>query len=451
MKRQWKKSRWVHIFRKNGECAFFNAKNLKTLYGDRDSLSVLNSFSKPIAMPKVLSKYKNKQEAEKIVRQFIKAGFLVSRTKDEAKSLKNEIQNLVKEKRKALGKEMRLNAFRMVLTEKCNMRCSYCFVQRDCSLLREMNLKTMLKALDLLVSLNKNKDIEVQFFGGEPLLKFDMIQKAVKYLSQCLEKGAIKSVYYGVTINGTLLNKQIASFFARNNFLVSLSVDGWEEINDLNRKFASGRGSFEKIVKAFYLLKGVGCETGLLLTPNQDNISVLAKICEYFIREFDCKFITINTPQSVDGSWGIKGKIFSNQIKKTFEIAKKYDAVINSFGSRIIFALDTLRPQILACSQFGQNYTATVTPGGKISPCIIAWQLGGYMASINNFSYKGSFRKWKIYKPLALEDCLNCEAISFCGGPCPLELYQAKENQNRIDRERCKFFKDAIRWAVWVQ
>jgi len=451
MENTYKVSKWVKFFQKGKKWAVFNAVTLVTYYSDDDGVELLKSFLTPKSVSKVLIKYKNDPKVKKLIDQYIEGGCLVDSKEKEAENYKEKIKAVVREKEESFGKKTRLNSFRIVLTEKCNLRCSYCFVQRDVSKLRDMDETTLIKALDLLIKLNGKKDVEVQFFGGEPLIKFDLIQKAVKYLDKKIEEGKLGNVFYGITINGTLLTKEIAKFMAKKNFLVSLSIDGWKEIHDKNRKSAGGVGSFDMVIKALDLLSEAGCETGLLITPNNDNIAVLTKCCEYFVKDLGNKFVTINTPQSVRGNWTIKGKVFSKQLEKIFKIAKKYDAVINSFASRITFALNTNQPQILSCSQFGQNYTATITPDGKISPCIIAWQLGDNVVPINEFSYDGPFKKWKIYKPFSLPECADCEAMGFCGGPCPLELYYAKTSGTGIDRERCKFFHESLKWAIWAK
>lgn len=451
MVKKYKKSKWIHILKKKQDIALFNANNLEILYVDPEVHSLFESFSKPTTPESIISKFKNKSEARLILEELSSKRFIIPIEEDEEKTFQSNLQFSVDKKTKDLGKKSRLNALRLVLTEKCPLQCSYCFVKREQKELKDLDEDTLLKALKMLVSLNKGKDVEVQFFGGEPLLRFDLIKKAVDYLDECLERDEIKKVFLGITTNGILVTPEIAKYFSENNFLVSLSIDGWGEINDITRKFPKGQGSYKYIIKALNLLKQFDCQIGLLLTPSPSNISILDKICEYFIVNLNCNFITVNTPQSFCGSWEIDGKEFSKQVYKMLKVAKKHNAIINTFGSRILYALNNHQPQILSCSKFNENYTATISTDGKVSPCIISWDLGENMIPLEEMSFKGPFRDWKIYKPFTLKNCLNCEAMNLCGGPCPLELYRAKVTGEKIDTERCRFFKDALKWAIWFQ
>lgn len=449
MDTNYRKSRWVYVFKKGGNLALFHADTLKILYADFEVLQLLNLFSEPAILNSALSQFKNKTEVKNTFKDLVKEKFLVLAKEKELETFWKKTQLTVNRKSKGLGTKSRLNALRLVLTEKCPLNCAYCFVKREQSELKNMSEVTLIKALKMLVSLNEGKDVEVQFFGGEPLLRFDLIKRAVRYLDRCLDEDLIKRVFLGVTTNGVLITPQIAKYFAENNFLVSLSIDGWKEINDLNRKFPQGRGSFEYIVRALEMLKEANCQVGLLLTPSPQNIAVLDKICEYFITDLKCDFITVNTPQAKGGKWEIDGVEFSRQVYKMLNVAKKRGATINSFGSRILFALNNQKPQILSCSKFNESYMATVTTDGKVSPCIISWDLGENMIPMGEMSFSGPFRSWKIYQPFALKKCLNCAAMNICGGPCPLEIYKQQTKGERIDSERCRFFNNALKWAVW--
>lgn len=173
--------------------------------------------------------------------------------------------------------------------------------------------------------------------------------------------------------------------------------------------------------------------------------------CEYIITNLKCKFITVNTPQPTNGNWKINGKTFSREIKKCFLIAKKHKAIINNFGTRVIYALNTKNPLIFSCSKFGNNYTATLTPGGQISPCIVCWNHKDMLTPIKRFQYKRKFSKWKLTKPYFFNKCFYCPSINVCGGPCPLEIREMRGKSNYRDYERCKFFNDFLEWAIWFK
>jgi radical SAM protein with 4Fe4S-binding SPASM domain len=188
------------------------------------------------------------------------------------------------------------------------------------------------------------------------------------------------------------------------------------------------------------------------VTPSVKEIGDLARACEYIIKELDCKFITINTPQPIKGNWEVDGILFAEELKKCFQIAKNTNSIINHFGTRVLYALNNKKPMIYGCSKYGDNYTATLTVDGFIGPCIVSWQYKETLSGLDNFNLSNSpLKKWKFDKPYYFKKCLRCVAKNVCGGPCPLEVYEYRNYNKTIDHERCRFFKNFIRWAIWYR
>lgn len=452
------KSRWAHIYKKGGIFALFNSNNLETFFVDQEVKRLLLFFTRPHAIVEAFAFLKNvgvnadTQKAKKTLNTLIQTGFLIPSSKNELAELKAWVKNEARKRKTEMGHNLHLNALRVILTEKCNLNCSYCFVRnKKTSPPKDMSWRVLKKGIELLVKLNNKGSIEIQFFGGEPLLQFDLIVEAVHYIQDLIRRGKIKAAYFGITTNGTLVSEEIAQFLKQNNFLVSVSLDGWRSLHDFNRRHLDGQGSFDGVIRGLKILRKSANDIGILITPTRKSIKLLARACEYLIIELKCKFITINTPQPVGGNWEVNGKLFSRELKKCFEIAEKHQAVINNFGTRVIFALNDKKPLIFACSKFGNNYTATLTPDGKLSPCIVSWQHVSSLVSINKFSYQGKFADWKLSPPYFFKRCLNCPAMNICGGLCPLEIYEMKKSSESIEHERCRFFKEFLEWAIWLE
>lgn len=136
------------------------------------------------------------------------------------------------------------------LTQNCNFRCKYCVYSQNIETQRKHTNKSMTfdiakEAIDLIHDHSVDCDsIAVSFYGGEPLLEFDLLKKSVKYAKQKLRG---KDVRFTITTNVSLLDDDIVEFFIKNNFNVLLSLDGPKEINDKNRVFASGKGTFDTV------------------------------------------------------------------------------------------------------------------------------------------------------------------------------------------------------------
>lgn len=132
------------------------------------------------------------------------------------------------------------------VTEKCNLRCSYCIYGSSNDVFRdfgsnEMSFDTAKKAIDYGVQHSPEK-LTVSFYGGEPLLKYDLIKQCITY---CKESYPEKDFHFSMTTNLILMDKEKAEYFASiPNFSITCSIDGPQEIHDANRKFANGDGSF---------------------------------------------------------------------------------------------------------------------------------------------------------------------------------------------------------------
>ena len=142
------------------------------------------------------------------------------------------------------------------VTSRCNLACSYCILSGDYdnhSALKqeEMSWDTAKKAIDFYTSRANTEGIfRIDFFGGEPLLAFPLIEKATTYLNHIF-KERNQEVMYSITSNGTIMNDRIIDFLIENNVLFQASIDGEKELHDHSRKYKnSDRGSFDTILKS---------------------------------------------------------------------------------------------------------------------------------------------------------------------------------------------------------
>lgn len=136
------------------------------------------------------------------------------------------------------------------LTERCNLRCDYCIYQAHNNLFRgygnsDMSFDIARRAIDY-AALHSGEDLAVTFYGGEPLLKIDLIKKCIEY---CKEKLAGKKLTFAMTSNMVLMSESVAKYIASvDNFIVTASIDGNKDIHDAHRVFGDGRGSFDAAI-----------------------------------------------------------------------------------------------------------------------------------------------------------------------------------------------------------
>lgn len=148
--------------------------------------------------------------------------------------------------------DRKINQITLQITQNCNLRCSYCIYsemgnhgQRNYSN-KKMSFETAKKAIEFYRKHSQDSERAIiAFYGGEPLLEFDLLKKIVGYAKKVFEG---KPLGFTVTTNATLLTEEIIEFLVKNKFFLTLSIDGPQKIHDKNRKFANGKGSF-KLVK----------------------------------------------------------------------------------------------------------------------------------------------------------------------------------------------------------
>lgn len=141
------------------------------------------------------------------------------------------------------------------LTENCNMRCSYCiysgkYNQQRVHSKRYMSEETALKATDYFLN-NCADEIYLGFYGGEPLLAFNLMKKVVEYSKNKTDS----SINFSLTTNATLLNEEIIHYFVSNKFSLTVSLDGPESVHDRYRKTIDGQGTFQRVMENLKKIK----------------------------------------------------------------------------------------------------------------------------------------------------------------------------------------------------
>ncbi|QNK41196.1 Cys-rich peptide radical SAM maturase CcpM [Caproicibacter fermentans] len=148
--------------------------------------------------------------------------------------------------------DRKLPKITLQLTQNCNFRCKYCVYSEEHNMKqrthsnKRMSWETAKKAVDFLLAHSADSpDVNIGFYGGEPLLEFPFIQQIVEY-SERVFSG--KKLTFNITTNGSLLTDEIIRYFEKHDVSLMISLDGPKEINDKNRVFADGRGTFETVM-----------------------------------------------------------------------------------------------------------------------------------------------------------------------------------------------------------
>lgn len=197
--------------------------------------------------------------------------------------------------------EYGLNQLTLEVTERCNLRCKYCIYQDDHNDFRtftnqDMTLDVAKEAIQFLYRHSEEK-VYISFYGGEPLLRFELIKECVEYAKDLFHD---REVHFALTTNGTLISKEIADFFEYNNFSITVSLDGPEEIHDENRIFENEVGSFKYALEGLKLLVDTYGEKSnymlfiSMVTSGPNYNEKYDKIQEFFRTEQWLSNITVN-------------------------------------------------------------------------------------------------------------------------------------------------------------
>ncbi len=332
-----------------------------------------------------------------------------------------------------------VRAFRIVLTEKCNLRCAECFVVKSADKLRTMSKETLERVIRATIPYGTKDRVTYHFFGGEPLLRFDHIKLAVEILEEAVAVGTIMRPLYTITTNLTLLTDEIISFFKKYDVRVGVSVDGPEDIHDRLRAYADGGGTFSKVYTNYMRLLEAGIDSHVLITPNPDFLDELPNIFTNVLKAFPMKTVTVNTPLHFDTvQWTVPGEKYATLLIELIGIARERGVSVDSAASPPLAALAGNVKREGPCSLVCDTVMASVDPDGNMSYCSQKWH--PFLTVPLNRT--GAMFQIPVHRE---NDCMRCPARNICGGPCP--AFQRISGKS-IDDNKCVFMHSLLKEVI---
>ena len=198
------------------------------------------------------------------------------------------------------------------LTQCCNLRCKYCYENKN---EKEISFKNIQQLIDNEIN-EKREYVVLTFYGGEPLLKKDLIYDTINYIKS---KKSKTKFYFGMTTNGTLLDEQFIKYIEQNNFLnIAYSFDGLEETQNLNRLTLKGEGTFDIVEKNAKKLLKSHKNVVAMVVVTKNNINKLKENIEYLV---EVGFKKINLLFDYLQDWQDEDlKVIKEQYSKVAEI-----------------------------------------------------------------------------------------------------------------------------------
>ena len=354
-----------------------------------------------------------------------------------------------------------IKALCLHVAHTCNLNCSYCFAsqgkyQGDRAI---MSFEVGKRAFDFLVeNSGSRRNLEVDFFGGEPLMNWDVVKQLVAY-ARSIEKEHNKNFRFTLTTNGLLIDDEVIDFLNREMSNVVLSLDGRPEVHDLFRKDYAGNGSYEKIVPKFkQLVEARGGKDyyvrGTFTHNNVDFTNDIFHMADLGFTELSMEPVVCSPDDPCALTKEDMPKIFDQ-----YEILAKEMLKRKKEGRPFTFyhyMLDLkngpcIYKRITGCGS-GTEYMA-VTPWGELFPCHQfvgdpKYSLGNIYDGVTNTEIQDGFRSCNAY---ARPECADCWARLYCSGGCAANAYHATGSINGIYEYGCELFKKRIECAVMMQ
>ena len=422
-----------------------------------DIISLFEENDKETVLSKMKEKYEGKDgitegDIEECYAQIeeLKAGGKLF-TKDEFEPMAGELKARTSGVVKALC---------LHIAHTCNLTCSYCFASQgkyhgERAL---MSFEVGKRALDFLVeNSGTRRNLEVDFFGGEPLMNFDVVKKLVEY-ARSIEKEKGKNFRFTLTTNGVLIDDDVIDFSNREMSNVVLSLDGRKEVHDRYRVDYAGNGSWEKIVPKFQkFVEARGGKNyymrGTFTHANPDFLEDIKTMLDLGFSELSMEPVVAasDDPSALtEEDRKIVMKQYEDLAKLMLERDKEgkpftfYHYMIDLKGGPCIYK------RISGCGS-GTEYMA-VTPWGDLYPCHQfvgdeKFKLGDIWNGIENKEVQNEFASCNVY---AREECRSCWARLYCSGGCAANAYHATGSVKGIYEAGCELFKKRMECALAV-
>lgn len=346
-----------------------------------------------------------------------------------------------------------ISSITLMIIQDCNLRCKYCYGgDGQYSERGLMSLDVAKKSVDFLMENSTKDNVSVVFFGGEPLVNYQLIKDVVAY-SKDQEKKYNKKVYYSMTTNATLVTDEIAQYLHDNKFTLTISIDGDEETHNMSRYYANKKGSYKDVVRGINILKEHNVPIVARGTVSPENMNLTNSVEHLISLDFNSLFLSeaLNLFSKEEDFEKLSNQ-YGEMIQQYREYLENEDynkLVKNRAVKKIFDRLTTVGIRNKFCG--AMLNTITIDKSGNIYPChrFVAnkeYKMGNVFTGIP----EDKFNKF-VEKDLRLskrEKCFSCWAYNICGGGCPNENLIATGKCNDPAENKCKVFKKYVEQAI---
>ena len=351
-----------------------------------------------------------------------------------------------------------IKAMCLNVSHDCNLRCEYCFAGKgDYEQGRMvMNEETGLKAIDFLLENSGDREfLELDFFGGEPLMNFDVVKKVVKY-ARSKEEEYGKTFRFTITTNGMLLTDDKIEYINKEMSNVVLSIDGRREVNDRVRTRVDGTGCYDRIIGNFQkLVEQRGDKEyyvrGTFTKYNKDFAEDVYSLNDMGFDQISIEPVVAKATETYALTKEDLPEIFAEYEKLAKKIVKsrRDGNFFNFFHYMIDLDQGPCAIKRLRGCGCGNEYIA-ITPDGDIYPChqFIGheeWKMGSLYTGEFDEAMKDRFSKASVYTK---DDCTKCWAKFYCSGGCNANNMQCEGDILKSHTLSCEMEKKRVECAI---
>ena len=353
-----------------------------------------------------------------------------------------------------------IKALCLHIAHTCNLNCSYCFASQGKyhGERAVMSFEVGKQALDFLIANSgSRRNLEVDFFGGEPLVNFQVVKDLVAY-ARSIEKEHGKNFRFTLTTNGLLIDEDVIEFCNRECHNVVLSLDGRKEIHDRFRVDYAGNGSWDRIVPKFQqLVEARGGQgyymRGTFTHANPDFLKDIQVMLDLGFNELSMEPVVAAPDDPSALTEDDKAIVMEQYEKLAMLMLDKdregkpftfYHYMIDLTGGPCIYK------RISGCGS-GTEYMA-VTPWGDLYPCHQfvgeeKFKLGDVWKGVDNTEIQNEFAECNVY---ARPECRDCWARLYCSGGCAANAYHATGSVKGVYKYGCDLFRKRMECAIMV-
>ena len=420
-------------------------------------ISVFESESKETVISLMEEKFRNREDitTNDILECYDQVEGLKNSGRLFAPDTFKPMANTLKEKTSGVVKALCLH-----IAHTCNLNCSYCFASQGKYHGERaiMSFEVGKRALDFLVENSvSRRNLEVDFFGGEPLMNFDVVKQLVAY-ARSIEKEKGKNFRFTLTTNGVLVDDDVIEWANRECSNVVLSLDGRKEIHDRFRVDYAGNGSWDKIVPKFqrfvearngqnYYMRGTFTHN------NPDFLKDVQQMLDLGFRELSMEPV-VCAPDDPSALTEADLNIVMQQYEDLAQLMLQHDRKNDPF-TFYHYMIDLtggpcIYKRISGCGS-GTEYMA-VTPWGDLYPCHQfvgdeKFRLGDIYTGVTNTDIQKQFAACNVY---AHPECNDCWARLYCSGGCAANAYHSTGSVTGVYEDGCKLFRKRMECAIMV-